>query len=65
MVFGPPSPDYGRSIVQDYLEGLLNTSEVLEPVDERISQLEARIAELKAQIAELEAKIEAVRAIVK
>jgi len=60
-----PSPDYGRSIVQDYLEGLLNTSEVLEPVDERISQLEARIAELKAQIAELEAKIEAVRAIVK
>ena len=55
-----PSPDYGGSIVQDYLEGLLNT-----PVDERISQLEARIAELKAQIAELEAKIEAVRAIVK
>jgi hypothetical protein len=60
-----PNPDYGTSIVRDYLAGLLATKVPKPKPEDYTKELEARIAELKAQIAELEAKIEAVRAIVK
>lgn len=64
-----PSPDYGQSIVQDYLSDLLNVKEpvAVQPVDdlkEKLEQCRAELAIVTAERDQLRARIEKIRGLV-